>query len=93
MRKRGWLDLVISLGEMHLKERRISNSKGRVKSISQKEGRRRKSTFKDILNEQNEVVAIQLLLLQGKEDQVLLHMKSALLLLRKSSIWHILTRS
>lgn len=85
---------MISLGEMYLKEKRIPNSKGRMKSISQKgEGRGRKSTFKDILNEQNEGMVIHLLLLQGKEDQVLLHMKSVLLLLRKSSIWYLLTRS
>lgn len=83
MRKRGWLDPVNSLGEMNLKERRNPNSKGRVKPISQKERKGRKGTFKDILNEQNEVTAIQLLLLQGKEDQVLLHLKSALLLFRK----------
>lgn len=84
---------MISLGEMYLKEKRIPNSKGRMKSISQKEGRGRKSTFKDILNEQNEGMVIHLLLLQGKEDQVLLHMKSVLLLLRKSSIWYLFTRS
>lgn len=49
MRKGGWIDPVISL---YIKERRIPNSKGRVKPISQKEGRERKYTFKDILNEQ-----------------------------------------
>lgn len=92
MRKRGWLDPVNSLGEVNLKERRIPNSKGRVKPISQKERRGRKYMFKDILNEQNEVMDIQLLLLQDKEDQVLLHLKSALLLLRKP-VWHLLAGS
>ena len=69
MRKRGWLDRVISLGEMHLRrERTIPNSKGRVTPNSQKEGRGEKAHSKTSENEQNQVVAIQLLLLQGKED-------------------------
>lgn len=54
-----------------------------MKLVFQKEGKGRKSTFKDILYEQNEVVPIQLWSLQGKEDQLLLPMKSVLLLLRK----------
>lgn len=50
VRERGWLDCVISLGEMRLRrERRIPNSKGSVTPNSQKEGGRgRKSAFKDM---------------------------------------------
>lgn len=38
-------------------------------------------------------MAIQLLLLQGKKDSVLLNVTSAPLLLRKPGIWHLLARS
>lgn len=78
MRKRVWLDCMISLGEMNLRrERRIPNSKGRSKGratpTSQKgvgrwAGKEKKCIQRCLKMNKIKIMAIQLLLLHGKKD-------------------------